>query len=79
MFANTHVDIDNKPYTAPPGEEGIGFSHEGREQEAFEGLAQKMADLSGWYAFIFIILLIYTEATLAVTATMWICTLVQIA
>ncbi|KAG1758478.1 hypothetical protein EDD22DRAFT_737002, partial [Suillus occidentalis] len=31
----------------PPGE-GEDFSHEGREYEAFEGLAQQMADLSGF-------------------------------
>ncbi|KAG2337880.1 hypothetical protein BDR05DRAFT_857660, partial [Suillus weaverae] len=47
MLANVNVDIDNIPYTAPPGEEGMDFSHEGGEQEAFEGLAQQMADLSG--------------------------------
>jgi len=78
MLADTNIDIDSIPYTAPPGEEGIDFSHEGGEHEVFEGLAQQMADLSGWYAIIFIILLIHTEAMLAVIATMWICTLIQI-
>ncbi|KAG1774198.1 hypothetical protein EV702DRAFT_975394 [Suillus placidus] len=47
MLADTNVDIDSIPYTAPPGEEGLEFSHEGGEHEAFEGLAQQMADLSG--------------------------------
>ncbi|KAG1749166.1 uncharacterized protein EDB91DRAFT_1235645 [Suillus paluster] len=47
MLADVNVDIDNIPYTAPPGEEGMDFSHEGGEHEAFEGLAQQMADLSG--------------------------------
>jgi hypothetical protein len=48
MLADANVDIDNIPYTAPPGEEGADLSYEGGEYEAFEGLAQQMADLSGW-------------------------------
>ncbi|KAG1767152.1 hypothetical protein EV702DRAFT_1203816 [Suillus placidus] len=59
MLADTNVDIDSIPYTAPPGEEGLEFSHKGREHEAFEGLAQQMADLSGWYAVIVIFVLLF--------------------
>ncbi|KAG2136551.1 uncharacterized protein EDB93DRAFT_1091557 [Suillus bovinus] len=46
-MADTNIDIDDIPYSAPPSEEGHDFSHEGGEHEAFEGLAQQMADLSG--------------------------------
>ncbi|KAG1725949.1 hypothetical protein EDD22DRAFT_961538 [Suillus occidentalis] len=48
MLVDLDVDIEHTPYTAPPGEEGADFSHEGGEYEAFEGLAQQMADLSGF-------------------------------
>jgi hypothetical protein len=48
MLADANVDIDSIPYTVPPGEEGADLSYEGGEYEAFEGLAQQMADLSGW-------------------------------
>ncbi|KAG2121295.1 hypothetical protein DEU56DRAFT_746730 [Suillus clintonianus] len=47
MLADTNIDIDYIPYTVPPGEEGVDFSHEGGEREAFEVLARQMADLSG--------------------------------
>lgn len=39
MLANTNIDIDSIPYTAPPSEEGYDFSHKGGEHEAFEELA----------------------------------------
>ncbi|KAG2052121.1 hypothetical protein BDR06DRAFT_1009817 [Suillus hirtellus] len=48
MLIDVNIDTKSIPYTAPPaGEEGADFSHEGGEYEAFEGLAQQMADLSG--------------------------------
>jgi hypothetical protein len=47
MLVDVDIDIESIPYTAPPGEEGADFSHEGGEYEVFEGLAQQMADLSG--------------------------------
>ncbi|KAG2342579.1 hypothetical protein BDR05DRAFT_948930 [Suillus weaverae] len=47
MLVNVDTDIKSIPYTAPPGEKGADFSHEGGEYEVFEGLAQQMADLSG--------------------------------
>jgi hypothetical protein len=40
MPADANVDIDSIPYTAPHGQEGADLS--------YEGLAQKMTDLSGW-------------------------------
>ncbi|KAG2159580.1 uncharacterized protein EDB93DRAFT_1074785 [Suillus bovinus] len=61
MLADTNINIDSIPRTVPPGEEGLDFSHEGGEYEAFEGLAQQMADLSGWHTIIFIILLIHLK------------------
>ncbi|KAG1867722.1 hypothetical protein F4604DRAFT_1927515 [Suillus subluteus] len=36
------------PHTAPPGEEGLEFSHAGGEHEAFEGLASQITEISGW-------------------------------
>lgn len=48
MLIDHDVDINSVPYTAPPGEEGADLSYEGGEYEAFEGLAQQMADVSGW-------------------------------
>jgi hypothetical protein len=48
MLIDHNVDIESIPYTAPPGEEGADLSHEGGEHEAFKGLAQQMADVSGW-------------------------------
>lgn len=36
-------------YTAPPGEEGLDLSYEGGEFEAFDGLSEQVASLSGWY------------------------------
>ncbi|KAG1867719.1 hypothetical protein F4604DRAFT_1927512 [Suillus subluteus] len=35
------------PHTAPPGEEGLEFSHAGGEHEAFEGLASQITEISG--------------------------------
>ncbi|KAG2114526.1 hypothetical protein DEU56DRAFT_933756 [Suillus clintonianus] len=48
MLIDYDTDIESIPYTAPPGEEGAEFSHEGGEYEVFQGLAQQMADLSGF-------------------------------
>jgi hypothetical protein len=48
MLIDHDVDTESLPYTAPPGEEGVDLSHEGGEYEAFERLAQQMADISGW-------------------------------
>jgi hypothetical protein len=53
MVENMITDhgIDTEPlvqYTAPPGEEGLDFSHAGGEYEAFEGLAHEIASVSGW-------------------------------
>ncbi|KAG1825068.1 hypothetical protein EV424DRAFT_1320432 [Suillus variegatus] len=48
MLVDLDVNIEHTPYTAPPGEEGGDLSHEGGEHEAFEGLAQKITDLSGF-------------------------------
>lgn len=48
MLIDHDVDINSVPYTAPPGEEGADLSYEGGEYEAFKGLAQQMADVSGW-------------------------------
>jgi hypothetical protein len=47
MLVDVDVDIESIPYSAPPGEEGVDLSHEGGEYEAFEGLGQQVADLSG--------------------------------
>jgi hypothetical protein len=47
----TDYGMDTEPlvqYTAPPGEEGLDFSHAGGEYEAFEGLAHQIASISGW-------------------------------
>jgi hypothetical protein len=48
MLIDHDIDTESLPYTAPPGEEGVDLSHEGGKYEAFEGLAQQMADISGW-------------------------------
>ncbi|KAG1748443.1 uncharacterized protein EDB91DRAFT_1245139 [Suillus paluster] len=48
MLVDLDVDIEHIPYTAPPGGNGADLSHGGGEYEAFEGLAQQMADLSGF-------------------------------
>jgi hypothetical protein len=48
MLINHDVNINSVSYTAPPGEEGADLSYEGGEYEAFKGLAQQMADISGW-------------------------------
>lgn len=42
------MDCEALPYTAPPGEEGLEFSHKGGEHEAFEGLPSQIAEISGW-------------------------------
>jgi len=47
MISDTGIDIDTVSYTAPPGEEGMDLSHEGGEHEAFHGLSQEIASLSG--------------------------------
>jgi hypothetical protein len=51
MFAESSVDIqpESIPYSLPSGEEEVELSHEGGEYEVFQGLAQQMADISGWY------------------------------
>ncbi|KAG2740589.1 hypothetical protein P692DRAFT_20851327 [Suillus brevipes Sb2] len=49
MLIDVDIDIKSIPYTAPPGEEGANFSHEGGEYEVFKGLAQQMADFSGLF------------------------------
>ncbi|KAG2105064.1 uncharacterized protein F5147DRAFT_547920, partial [Suillus discolor] len=46
MINDVGIDIDDEPYTAPPGEEGFDISHEGGEYEAFEGLSEQVASLS---------------------------------
>lgn len=48
MMVDHGMDSEALPYTAPPGEEGLEFSHAGREHEAFEGLASQIAEISGW-------------------------------
>ena len=47
MMVDHGMDVDSLPYTAPPGEEGLDLSHAGGEREAFEGLADQIADISG--------------------------------
>lgn len=49
MMMDNGFDTDLTPYTAPPGEEGLDLSYEGGEHEAFDGLSQHVASLSGWY------------------------------
>jgi hypothetical protein len=56
MFMDHGMVTDTVPCEPPPGEEGMDISHEGGEYEAFEGLVQKMADLSGLYGHLFSIL-----------------------
>lgn len=46
MISDIGMVIDDEPYTAPPGEEGLDISHEGGEYEAFEGLSEQVASLS---------------------------------
>ncbi|KAG1737235.1 hypothetical protein EDB19DRAFT_1637253 [Suillus lakei] len=46
MIIDIGVDIDDEPYTAPPGKEGFDISHEGGEYEVFEGLSEQVASLS---------------------------------
>ncbi|KAG2112647.1 uncharacterized protein F5147DRAFT_771189 [Suillus discolor] len=48
MMANCGMDVDRLPCTAPPVEEGMDMSHAGGEYEAFKGLAEKIADVSGY-------------------------------
>ncbi|KAG1809879.1 uncharacterized protein HD556DRAFT_1199329, partial [Suillus plorans] len=47
MMVDHGMDSEVLPYTAPPGEEGLEFSHAGGEHEAFEGLASQIAEISG--------------------------------
>ncbi|KAG2752756.1 hypothetical protein P692DRAFT_201894902 [Suillus brevipes Sb2] len=48
MFAEATVDVQPESmYSALSGTEEVELSHEGGEHEAFEGLAQEMADISG--------------------------------
>ncbi|KAG1781332.1 hypothetical protein EV702DRAFT_928311, partial [Suillus placidus] len=47
MMADYGMDFEMLPHTAPPGEEGLEFSHAGGEHEAFEGLASQIAEISG--------------------------------
>ncbi|KAG1740121.1 uncharacterized protein EDB91DRAFT_1053382 [Suillus paluster] len=47
MLIDHDVNINLVPYIAPPGEEGADLSYEGGEYEAFEGIAQQVADISG--------------------------------
>ncbi|KAG1775791.1 hypothetical protein EV702DRAFT_1180201 [Suillus placidus] len=49
MMVDYDMDLDQLPYTAPPGDEGLDMSHVGGEYEAFEGLAHEVAGISGWY------------------------------
>ncbi|KAG1800234.1 uncharacterized protein HD556DRAFT_1230311 [Suillus plorans] len=49
MMVNCGMDIDGLPCTAPPGEEGMDMSHAGGEYEAFEGLTEQIADVSGYH------------------------------
>lgn len=46
MIVDVGVDMDDEPYTAPPGEEGFDISHEGGEYEVFEDLSEQVASLS---------------------------------
>ncbi|KAG1775918.1 hypothetical protein EV702DRAFT_1180151 [Suillus placidus] len=41
------MDLDQLPYIAPPGDEGLDMSHAGGEYEVFEGLAHEVAGISG--------------------------------
>ncbi|KAG1797628.1 hypothetical protein EV424DRAFT_1293515, partial [Suillus variegatus] len=47
MMVDHGMDSEVLLYTAPPGEEGLEFSHAGGEHEAFEGLASQIAEISG--------------------------------
>ncbi|KAG1765462.1 hypothetical protein EV702DRAFT_1182484 [Suillus placidus] len=46
MISDTGIDF-NADFPAPPGEEGTDLSHEGEEHEAFSGLSEQVALLSG--------------------------------
>ncbi|KAG0703463.1 hypothetical protein DFH29DRAFT_803461 [Suillus ampliporus] len=46
MMVDYGMDFEALPYTAPPGEEGLEFSHVGGEHEAFEGLAIQIAEIN---------------------------------
>jgi len=54
MIIDHGMVTDTVPCEPSPGEEGMDISHEGGEYEAFEGLARKMADLSGLYGHLFL-------------------------
>jgi hypothetical protein len=47
MMVDCGMDFEALPYTAPPREEGLEFSHKGGEHEAFESLASQIAEISG--------------------------------
>lgn len=40
-------DVDAAWITVPPGEEGFDISHEGREYEVFEDLANEIENTTG--------------------------------
>lgn len=52
MMSDTGIDFDAN-FPVPPGEEGMDLSHEGGEYEAFTGLSQQVASLSGWCVLLF--------------------------
>ncbi|KAH7904735.1 hypothetical protein BJ138DRAFT_1106572 [Hygrophoropsis aurantiaca] len=48
MVSDLGMEVENIPYTAPFGDEGFDLSNEGGEHEIYEGLAQQIADLTGF-------------------------------
>ncbi|KAH7917324.1 hypothetical protein BV22DRAFT_1108590 [Leucogyrophana mollusca] len=48
MISDGAMSFLDVPYTVPPGDEGVDISHEGGEHEIFKGLAQQIADLTGF-------------------------------
>ena len=49
MFTDQDMDEDFAPSFVAPGDEAFALSHEGGEHEAFEDLAQQVADAHGVY------------------------------
>jgi len=49
MFTDQDMDEDFAPLFVAPGDEAFALSHEGGEHEAFEDLAQQVADAHGVY------------------------------
>ena len=47
MFADQGMEEDFAPAFVAPGDEAFMLSHEGGEHEAFEDLAQQVADACG--------------------------------